>query len=189
MFIITAKLSKQKLVLGAAALAAVLLAVGAAARLAGDVAALGAQDEVVEGSAEQVEQTEQTVSTLALTNEARVAYLSACGWEVDASSCTIREVIIPEEFDETYQTYADLQAKQGFDLEKLKGKRVKQVTYTVTNYPDGTDVIAELLIYRGNVVAGDISSMKIDGGFTRGLMDHPETDTDSTNTTNKSDGS
>ena len=181
MFIITAKLSKQKLVLGAAALAAVLLAVGAAAGLAGDVAALGTQGEAAEGSAEQ---TEETVSTLALTNEERVAYLNACGWEVDSASCTIREVIIPEEFDETYQKYADLQARQGFDI-----KRVKQVTYTVTNYPDGTDVIAELLVYRGNVVAGDISSMKTDGGFTRGLMDHPETDTDSTNTTNKTDGS
>ncbi|MGM9622306.1 DUF4830 domain-containing protein [Butyricicoccus porcorum] len=186
MFIITAKLSKQKLVLGAAALAAVLLAVGTAAGLAGDVAALGTQGEAIEGSAEQAE---ETVSTLALTNEERVAYLSACGWEVDASSCTIREVIIPEEFDETYQKYADLQARQGFDLERLKGKRVKQVTYTVTNYPDGTDVVADLLVYRGNVVAGDISSMKTDGGFTRGLMDHPETGTDSTNTTNKSDGS
>ena len=186
MFIITAKLSKQKLVLGAAALAAVLLAVGAAAGLAGDVAALGTQGEAAEGSAEQ---TEETVSTLALTNEERVAYLNACGWEVDSASCTIREVIIPEEFDETYQKYADLQARQGFDIERLKGKRVKQVTYTVTNYPDGTDVIAELLVYRGNVVAGDISSMKTDGGFTRGLMDHPETDTDSTSTTNKTDGS
>ena len=82
-----------------------------------------------------------------------------------------------------------MQARQGFDLERLKGKRVKQVTYTVTNYPDGTDVVADLLVYRGNVVAGDISSMKTDGGFTRGLMDHPETGTDSTNTTNKSDGS
>lgn len=182
MFIITAKLSKRKLVLGVAALAAILLAVGAAAGLAGDVAVLERQGETA-GSAEQAE---QTVSTLALTNEARVDYLKACGWEVDAEACTIRDVIIPEEFDETYQKYADLQARQGFDLERLKGKRVKQVTYPVTNYPDDTEVIAELLIYRGNVVAGDISSMKTDGGFTRGLMDHP--DTDSTNTQDDSDG-
>lgn len=173
MFIITAKLSKQKLVLGAAALAAVLLAVGAAAGLAGDVAALGAQTDT--GSAEQ--QAEETVSTLALTNDERVAYLEACGWEVDSASCVIREVIIPSDFDETYQNYADLQARQGFELEKYKGKRVKQVTYAVTNYPDGEDVVAELLVYRGHVIAGDISSMKTDGGFTRGLMDHPDEQT------------
>lgn len=180
MFIITAKLSKRKLALGAAALAAILLAVGAAAGLAGDVAALGTRGETAAGSAEQ---SAEMTSTLALTNEQRMAYLRACGWEVDASSGTIREVIIPEEFDEAYQTYADLQARQGFDLERLKGKRVKQVTYAVTNYPDGEEVIAELLIYRGHVVAGDISSLKTDGGFTRGLMDHPSSETDSTNTT------
>lgn len=184
MFIITAKLSKQKLALGAAALAAILLAVGAATGLAGDVAALAAQGNGTAAAAGSAEDSESAVSTLALTDDERIAYLGACGWEVDADSCTIREVIIPTDFDETYQNYADLQARQGFDLEKLKGKRVKQITYTVTNYPDGEDVIAELLVYRGNVVAGDICSMKTDGGFTRGLMDHPEEqtegDTDST---------
>ncbi len=194
MFIITAKLSKRKLALGAAAVAAVLLAVGAAAHLTGDVTALGGiQTDTDLGSAEQAE-TEETVSTLALTNDARVAYLEACGWEVDETSCTIQEVIIPSDFDETYQNYADLQAKQGFDLEKYKGKRVKQVTYEVTNYPDGEEVVAELLLYRGNVIAGDISSMKTDGGFTRGLMDHPEETSsgdgeadDTANDTNTSD--
>lgn len=183
MFIITAKLSKRKLALGAAALAAILLAVGAAAGLAGDVSAMGARTD--SGAAEQAE---ETVSTLALTDSERIAYLEACGWKVDAGSCTIREVIIPAEFDETYQKYADLQARQGFDLERLKGKRVKQITYTVTNYPDGEDVVAELLVYRGNVVAGDICSMKIDGGFTRGLMDHPHSNADSTNSAGTSGG-
>lgn len=188
MFIITAKLSKQKLVLGAAALAAVLLAVGAAAGLADDVATLGAQTETVSGSAE--EQTEDVVSTLALTNDERIAYLEACGWQVDADSCVIQEVIIPSDFDETYQTYADLQSRQGFDLEKYKGKRVKQVTYAVTNYPEGEEVVAELLVYRGHVIAGDISSMKTDGGFTRGLMDHTaqqSSDSDSANTKSTND--
>lgn len=180
MFIITAKLSKKKLVLGAAALAAVLLAVGAAAGLAGDVAALSAQGDAAAGSA--AEESEQAVSTLALTNDERIAYLEACGWEVDASSCEVQEVVIPSDFDETYQNYADLQARQGFDLEKYKGKRVKCVSYTVTNYPNGEEVVAELLIYRGHVIAGDISSMKTDGGFTRGLMDHPEQTSDENST-------
>lgn len=174
MFIITAKISKRKLALGAAALAAIALAIGTMAGLADDIAALSAQSEVhpvTAGSAE--EETAETVSTLALTDEERIAYLRTCGWEVDAGSCTVREVIIPSDFDETYQSYADLQARQGFELEKYKGKRVKQITYTVTNYPDSQDVIAELLVYRGNIIAGDIYSMKTDGGFTRGLMDHP----------------
>lgn len=128
---------------------------------------------------------QQTVSTLALTDEERTAYLKACGWEVDAASCTVREVIIPSDFDETYQSYADLQARQGFDLEKLKGKRVKQVVYSVTNSEE-SDVLAELLIYRGKIVAGDICSMKTDGGFTRGLMDRTGQKSNDTKDTSES---
>lgn len=191
MFIITAKLSKRKLALGAAAVAAILLAAGVAAGLADDIAALSAQSGVhAAGSAEESD-TGEAVSTMALTDSERIAYLEACGWEVDANSCVIREVIIPSDFDETYQSYADLQARQGFELEKYKGKRVKQITYNVTNYPDGEEVVAELLVYRGNIIAGDIYSMKTDGGFTRGLMDHPEQAADeqaeSTNDTGESD--
>ena len=189
MFIITAKLSKRKLAMGAAALAAILLAIGAAAGLAGDVAAMGREAPAAAGSAEAAETVQAAASTRARTNEDRVAYLKACGWEVDPDSCEMREVIIPEDFDETYQNYVDLQARQGFDLARLRGKRVKQAIYTVTNYPGGEEVIAELLIYRGNVAAGDICSMKTDGGFTRGLMDHPQKNTDSTKQTQGSGGS
>lgn len=64
---------------------------------------------------------QQTVSTLALTDEERTAYLKACGWEVDAASCTVREVIIPSDFDESLsELMQDLQARQGFDLENSK---------------------------------------------------------------------
>lgn len=192
MFIFTAKLNRKKILLGAAAAVALVLTAGAGVRLAGDVAAISIWNTAA--AAGSGEEAEETVSTLALTNEERIAYLQACGWEVDANSCVMQEVIIPSDFDETYQSYAELQARQGFDLEKLKGKRVKQITYTVTNYPGEGDVIAELLVYRGNIVAGDICSMKTDGGFTRGLMDHPEQEqteadetADSTNTDSGTD--
>lgn len=180
MFIITAKFSRRKILFGLAVTAALLLTAGAAARLAGDVAAMGSQTD-----SEQTDTVQQTVSTLALTDEERTAYLKACGWEVDVDSCTVREVIIPSDFDESYQSYADLQARQGFDMEKLKGKRVKQVVYTVTNAEE-SDVLAELLIYRGKIVAGDICSMKTDGGFTRGLMDHTGQKSNDTNDTSES---
>lgn len=192
MFIFTAKLNRKKILLGAAAAVALVLTAGVGVRLAGDVAAISIWNTAA--AAGSGEEAEETVSTLALTNEERIAYLQACGWEVDANSCVMQEVIIPSDFDETYQSYAELQARQGFDLEKLKGKRVKQITYTVTNYPEEGDVIAELLVYRGNIVAGDICSMKTDGGFTRGLMDHPEQEqtktdetADSTNTDSGTD--
>lgn len=174
MFIITAKVSGKKLAIGAAILAAVLLAVGVGAGLAENLAAFHPQDErtAADGSAEQ---TTAQASTSAWTAQQRIAYLEACGWEVDASTGAVKEVIIPSDFDETYQSYADLQAKQGFELEKYRGKRVKQIIYEITN--DGEEeLMAELLVYRGKIIAGDVFSMKTDGGFTRGLMEHSDTD-------------
>ena len=49
----------------------------------------------------------------------------------------MEELILPEEFDETYTQYLELQAGQGFDLEAYRGKRVKRYTYEITNYPTG----------------------------------------------------
>lgn len=168
MFIVTAKLSGRKLLCGAAALAAVLLGVNVAAQMAGDVTALSA----VTGSA--AEQTE--VSTKVTNNEERVNYLAACGWTVDPDSCTVQDVIVPSDFDETYQNYAQMQAQQGFDLEKYRGKQVKLATYTVENTQDGVELEANLLIYRNRVIAGDITALS-DGGTAYGLMDRiPETD-------------
>ncbi|MGN1030705.1 MAG: DUF4830 domain-containing protein [Butyricicoccaceae bacterium] len=184
MFIVTAKLSRRKVLLGLAAVCAVVLGGRLAVQMAADLpsdepAAVQTSAEAAE-SAEQKntaqdesaggEETEQTPVTAEVkTNEQRIAYLAQCGWEVDENSCVVQEVIIPSEFSGNYQAYAELQARQGFDLEALKGKRVKQVTYTVTNWTDPNEgVVANLLIYKNRVVAGDITSMSADG-FTRAL--------------------
>ena len=71
---------------------------------------------------------------------------------------------MPEEFDETYRQYLDLQSSQGFDLTEYCGKRVKRYTYEITNYPTGeTGVQAGLLIYKNTVVGGDVLSPQLGG--------------------------
>ena len=103
------------------------------------------------------------------TNEDRVAYLESYGWAVSAEPISVEELIIPEEFDETYTQYLALQEGQGFDLTDYRGKRVKRYTYEVTNYPTGeTGVQAGLLIFRNNVIGGDVLSAQL-GGFIHGL--------------------
>lgn len=103
------------------------------------------------------------------TNEDRVAYLESYGWTVSPEAVSVEELLIPEEFDETYDQYLALQAQQGFDLTQYKGKRVKRYTYEVTNYPSGeSGVEAGLLIYKNTVVAGEVLSTKL-GGFIQGL--------------------
>lgn len=99
----------------------------------------------------------------ASTNEERVAFLAQFGWQVDAEPLEIREVTIPDPFDEVYTQYNALQKQQGFDLAPLAGKVCRQWVYEVKNYPDGQPVHANLLIYEDRVVGGDICSAALDG--------------------------
>lgn len=103
------------------------------------------------------------------SNEDRVAYLESYGWAVSPEAVSVEELLIPEEFDDTYTQYLELQASQGFDLTQYCGKRVKRYTYEITNYPTGeTGVQAGLLIYKNTVVGADVLSPEL-GGFIHGL--------------------
>lgn len=107
------------------------------------------------------------------TNEDRVAYLESFGWMVSPEAVSVEELRIPEEFDETYTQYLELQKSQGFDLTEYQGKRVKRYTYEITNYPTGeTGIQAGLLIYKNTVIGGDVLSPEL-GGFIHGLSMPP----------------
>ena len=62
-----------------------------------------------------------------------------------------------------------MQKAGGFDLSKYKNREVERYTYTVTNYEgyEGT-VYANLIVYRGKVIGGDVCSADADG-FCHGL--------------------
>ena len=103
------------------------------------------------------------------TNEDRIAYLESYGWSVSSDPIAVEELIIPEQFDETYSQYLELQASQGFDLTDYCGKRVKRYTYGITNYPTGESGIqAGLLVYKSTVIGGDVLSAQL-RGFIHGL--------------------
>lgn len=147
MFIFTAKLNRRKLVMGAAAVL-VLCGVAVAA-----VAGLRASGAVVSTSA-----SPKGVKS----NDDRVAYLESYGWTVDPEAVSVEELVIPEEFDDTYTQYLALQSAQGFDLTKYAGKRVKRFAYTITNYPSGeTGVQAGLLVYKNTVIGGERSEERV----------------------------
>ena len=103
----------------------------------------------------------------------RLAFFSQFGWELDPDSKTVKEIALPEEMDDVYRTYNELQLQQGFDLMPYLGKRVKCYGYDVLNYPDETDntVRATILVYKGKVIAGDVASTALDG-FMETLDQH-----------------
>jgi len=103
------------------------------------------------------------------TAEDRIAFLRQFGWEVEAVPTEEAEVTIPADFDKVYQSYNELQRKQGFDLSKYHRKDVTRYTYRITNYPDyDGEVLVSILVYKNRVIGGDVCSADANG-FIHGL--------------------
>ena len=68
-----------------------------------------------------------------------------------------------------HQLVNEIQKEQGLNLLKYKRKKLTRYTFEVKNY-EGYDgrVLANVLVYRGKVVGGDICSADIDG-FVHGF--------------------
>ncbi len=113
------------------------------------------------------------MSIKASSHEERMAFLSQYGWEIDEEPVEVQEVIIPTEFDDTYNAYNEIQKAQGFDLTVYAGERVKRWTYTIKNYKgyENKDCIrTNILVYDGLVIGGDVCSIELDGfmhGFSQ----------------------
>ena len=89
----------------------------------------------------------------------RTAYLEGLGWSVAPTPVSVETLLVPEEFDSSYDEYLALQTAQGFDLLPYCGKKITRYTYEITNYPTGeSGVQASLLIYKNTLIGGEIFS-------------------------------
>lgn len=162
MMIMTARLSKAKI---AAAVGVLLIAVGVLTA-------------VVHGNAKENHAENPSVKQKEIaSNEDRIEYLASYGWETEEKPIETQEIVIPEEMNEVYARYNELQKSQGFDLTAYAGKQAKRYVYQITNYPNADKpVYATLLIYHGNVIGGDITSTCGKGfmhGFTKPAASFP----------------
>lgn len=108
------------------------------------------------------------------SNEERLDYIATYGWQVSPEPVEVMEIVIPTEFDETYETYNVLQKSQGFDLSSFKGKKAMRYTYEITNYPTPQEspVNVNLLLMEEKLIGGDVTSVAL-GGFMHSL-ERPE---------------
>ena len=97
MLIVTAKLPRRKLAFGAAA-AALLCCAALVLNL------------VPAGYRAAAAPANIPSSRGIRTNTDRVAYLNGCGWQVMEEPLAVEEIRIPEEMDESYRRYLELQA-------------------------------------------------------------------------------
>ncbi|UOO38457.1 DUF4830 domain-containing protein [Oscillospiraceae bacterium CM] len=153
MFIFTTKFNKKKAVLIILALAVVLAAI---VLIAGKLDQTGAKETAV-------------LSAIVKDNDQRVSYLTKLGWVVEQTPVEEQTVVIPREFTAVYKQYNALQQAQGFDLSKYGGIEATRYTYRILNYPNVPDnVVADIIVYRNEVIAGDVQSYALDG-FMVGL--------------------
>ena len=126
--------------------------------------------------------TAQTAAPSLSGNDGRVAYLKALGWEVNETPEESSQVKIPEDGSEVFDRYNTLQKGQGFDLSKYAGKKVMRYVYRVNNYPGSTEpVYATLLIYKNQVIGGDITDTA-PGGKIHALKALPSAESTPTET-------
>ena len=94
----------------------------------------------------------------------RAAYLTSLGWEFD-DAVQQKQVTIPTEFNEVYQRYSALLAKEGFRLEDYKGKQAEIYTYQIKNYDGNDRIIADLIVADGVLIGADLCDPAADSGF------------------------
>lgn len=95
-----------------------------------------------------------TYSTEAPDEEAQAKFLRSLGIKVEPEAISSDEITVPTVFDDVYNAYNELQATIGLDLTPFKGQEIERVVFRIKK----SDKTATLLIYKGHVVGGHISS-------------------------------
>lgn len=149
MFVMTTKVNLKRILIILGIVAAVILAI---------VLLAGGNDKAV-----------STAATTISNNDARVKFLTDLGWQVTTSPKESGQVRIPQEMTQVYERYNALQKSQGYDLTQYAGKTVMRYVYEINNFPGATEpVYATLLIYKNQIIGGDITDTAAKGAI-RGL--------------------
>ncbi|NLG92135.1 MAG: DUF4830 domain-containing protein [Clostridiales bacterium] len=152
MFVLSVKAGRKKLLIGLAVVLIVITGVLVISKMhdSKPVATVGGKQ----------------YSLKAATNEDRISFLKQFGWNVNAEPIEMKEVTIPEKFNDVYTQYNNIQKEQGLDLLPYAGKTCRQWVYAVTNYPQAPNVRATMLVYNNIVIGGDLSTVELDGFMT-----------------------
>ena len=145
MMVMTAKVDLKKILLALTAVAALVLAL---------ILLLGGE----------AQPDTATAAPAMSSNDGRVKFLTDFGWDVTTSPVESGQVKIPDEVSEVFDRYNKLQQGQGYDLSKFAGKNVMRYVYKINNYPGTTEpVYATLLVYKNQIIGGDITDTAAKG--------------------------
>ena len=144
MMVMTAKVNPKKIFIALAAVAGLIIAL---------ILTLGGG-----------KNADPTAVTTMSDNDSRVQFLKDLGWDVTTSPKESGQVRIPKEMSPVYERYNELQKSQGYDLSQFAGNTVMRYVYQVNNYPGATEpVYATVLVYKNQVIGGDITNTAVKG--------------------------
>ena len=83
------------------------------------------------------------------------AFFLLLGIDSESTPESEQSVRIPDEFDEVYNEYNELQKKAGLDLSLYKGKQAKQFKFKIKN---GAADYAVLLVLNNRVIGGHLTN-------------------------------
>lgn len=103
-----------------------------------------------------------------ITEDDIIAFLGKNGHLTSGKAIAVKEITVPKEFGTVYEKYNALQKAQGFDLSEYRTDTVKQYTYIIINYPGEngkplSDIYANVLVFGGKIIGGEIFSTALDG--------------------------
>jgi len=146
MMVMTAKVDMKKIIAALAAVAGVIIAL---------ILLLGGGNS-----------SESTAAPSVAGNDGRVQFLKNLGWDISISPVESGQVRIPQEENEIFSRYNDLQKSAGYDLSQHAGKTVMRYVYKVNNFPGATEpVYATLLVHKDQIIGGDITNTAAGGAM------------------------
>ena len=108
------------------------------------------------------------------TNASRRRFLLDAGWQTQSKAFSKETLTLPSKLDDFYIEYEALQNQQGLSLLPYLGKNVKKYTYRITNTPeDGQPAFANLLCYRGKLVACELVRPSLQAGSLSPILGAP----------------
>lgn len=120
----------------------------------------------------KAKQEAETDKALTMSGNAeRVEFLNRQGYIVKPDPVRREDVTVPSEFNDTYQSYVDMQQAQGLDLAEHKGEKATLYSYAVLNYPEYSEnVFADLLVSDNKLIACQLKYDDEEKGFVKPLI-------------------
>lgn len=94
----------------------------------------------------------------------RISFLRELGYNVIPTDEEEESIRIPMEFGDVYTSYNELQKESGTDLRNYRGCECTRFTYTLQT--ENGEKRINLIVYRGRVIGGDISTAALNGEMT-----------------------